>query len=191
LGFIKESHLQLQMTLLFFSSSTSGYCATRKKTKSFFMPQFHHYSLVIQWTGNKGNGTLDYRSYERSHTIAAPRKSPIEGSSDPAFRGDVTMYSPEDLFVASLSACHMLWYLHLCAEAGVIVTAYVDNARGTMVETAGRGGRFTEVTLFPEVTLAQPEMLEKATQLHKKANELCFIANSCNFPVHHRPNFKT
>ena len=89
--------------------------------------------------------------------------------------------------VASLSACHMLWYLHLCAEAGVIVTDYYDNATGTMLETAKGGGHFTEVTLFPAVTVANQSMIDKANELHKQANELCFIANSCKFPIYHKP----
>ncbi len=85
------------------------------------MTHQHHYTLSINWMGNLGNGTLDYRSYSRNHTITAPGKSPIAGSSDPAFRGDRSCYNPEDLLVASLSTCHMLWYLHLCSEAELLL----------------------------------------------------------------------
>jgi organic hydroperoxide reductase OsmC/OhrA len=147
----------------------------------------HHYSTSLNWTGNNGKGTENYRAYERSYTIAAEGKPEIAGSSDPAFLGDKTRYNPEDLLVASISSCHMLWYLHLCAEAGVIVIAYSDNAKGIMTETADGGGRFTGVTLYPAVTVKDASMIDKATELHKKANELCFIANSCNFPVYHEP----
>ncbi|MDP9230816.1 MAG: OsmC family protein [Bacteroidota bacterium] len=147
----------------------------------------HRYSLTIKWTGNKGTGTNDYRSYERSHSILAENKVEISGSSDPNFRGDKTKHNPEDLMVASLSGCHMLSYLHVCAEAGIVVTEYVDNATGTMVETSNGGGHFTEVTLNPIVTVKESSMIDKANELHKKANELCFIANSVNFPVHHKP----
>ncbi|NUN99091.1 MAG: OsmC family protein [Saprospiraceae bacterium] len=150
----------------------------------------HHYRLTLQWTGNKGTGTSHYRAYERSHTIIADNKVEILGSSDPAFRGDPTKHNPEELLVAALSSCHMLSYLHLCAVAGVVVTAYVDQASGTMVETADGGGHFTEVTLNPVVTVAEPAMMEKANALHGKASEVCFIANSVNFPVHHRPTCK-
>ena len=59
---------------------------------------------------------------------AAEGKPPLPGSSDPAFRGDPARWNPEELLVASLSTCHMLWYLHLCADAGVVVTDYVDRA---------------------------------------------------------------
>jgi len=147
----------------------------------------HHYQASIKWTGNLGQGTGNYRSYERSHTIAIDGKPDISGSSDPAFRGDKTRHNPEELLLSSLSACHLLWYLHLCSEAGVIVTDYTDHATGTMVETENGGGHFTEVTLHPIVTIEEASMMDKARELHKKANELCFIANSVNFPVFHQP----
>jgi organic hydroperoxide reductase OsmC/OhrA len=145
----------------------------------------HHYSVDIKWTGNKGTGTSEYRAYERSHTIVAGNKIEIPGSSDPAFRGDPTRYNPEELLVASLSSCHMLWYLHLCAEAGVIVTDYSDTAKGTMVETPDGGGHFSEVTLYPLVVVSESSMISKANELHEKAHKLCYIANSCNFPIKH------
>lgn len=151
----------------------------------------HHYQSSITWTGNKGTGTSHYRSYERSHSIAIDNKTLIEGSSDPAFRGDKTKHNPEDLLVASLSACHMLSYLHVCAEAGVVVTAYTDDATGTMEETAGGGGHFTEVKLNPVVTVSNEAMMEKANHLHQEAHERCFIASSCNFPVRHYPTCHT
>jgi organic hydroperoxide reductase OsmC/OhrA len=154
------------------------------------MNSLHNYTITIKWTGNTGEGTSSYRAYERSHIIIADNKAGISGSSDPAFRGDKTKHNPEDLLIASLSACHMLSYLHLCAVAGVIVTDYIDNATGTMVETSNGGGHFTEVTLHPIVTVTESSMIDKANELHKKANELCFIANSVKFPVHHRPTCK-
>ncbi|EFK36669.1 peroxiredoxin, SACOL1771 subfamily [Chryseobacterium gleum] len=147
----------------------------------------HHYKTTIHWTGNKGTGTSGYRDYERSHTISAENKAMIEGSSDPAFRGDRTKYNPEEMLLSSLSSCHMLWYLHFCSEAGIIVTEYTDEASGIMAETANGSGHFTEVTLHPKVTVAEASMIEKAEQLHHKANEYCFIANSVNFPVKHIP----
>jgi organic hydroperoxide reductase OsmC/OhrA len=151
------------------------------------MSREHHYKTIIQWTGNKGTGTSGYRDYERSHVISTENKTVIDGSSDPAFRGDKTKHNPEDLFLSSLSACHMLWYLHFCSEAGIIVTDYTDEATGIMTETASGSGHFTEVTLHPAVTVAEASMMEKAEQLHHKANEYCFIANSVNFPVKHIP----
>lgn len=147
----------------------------------------HIYKATIKWVGNKGNGTSGYKSYSREHIISIDKKNDILSSSDPAFLGDKTKHNPEDLFVSSLSACHMLWYLHLCSQAGVVVTDYIDYAIGTMSETTNGGGSFREVTLNPIVTVSDKTMTEKATELHKKANELCFIANSVNFPVHHNP----
>ncbi|WP_050022501.1 MULTISPECIES: OsmC family protein [Chryseobacterium] len=150
----------------------------------------HHYKTTIQWTGNKGKGTSGYRDYERSHSISVENKTTIEGSSDPAFRGDKTKYNPEEMFLSSLSSCHMLWYLHFCSEAGVIVTEYMDEATGIMAETADGSGHFTEVTLHPVVTVTEESMMEQAKQLHHKANQFCFIANSVNFSIKHMPTIK-
>jgi len=150
----------------------------------------HQYKATITWTGNKGSGTSSYRDFERTHEIAVEGKPTIPASSDPAFRGDKTRYNPEELFLASISSCHMLWYLHLCSEAGVVVVDYADNATGTMFEESNGSGRFTDVTLYPQVTVAANSMIEKANELHHKANEYCFIANSCNFPIHHLPTIK-
>ena len=150
----------------------------------------HHYQLAITWTGNKGTGTSGYKEFERSHSILIDGKATLLASSDPAFRGDKTKHNPEELLLASVSSCHMLWYLHLCAVAGVIVTDYTDQATGTMIETPNGGGRFTTITLHPIVIVQEADMIDKANSLHKKANELCFIANSLNFPVHHSPTCK-
>jgi len=154
------------------------------------MESAHKYIVSLAWTGNKGEGTSSYRAYERSHTISVAHKPDLQGSSDPAFRGDRGKYNPEELLVAALSACHMLTYLHLCATHGVIVTAYEDNAIGLMQETSDGGGHFSVVTLSPVVTIQDRSMAEKASALHKQAHQLCFIANSMNFPVRHQPTCK-
>lgn len=151
------------------------------------MSKEHHYKTTIQWTGNKGTGTSSYRHYERSHTIAVDHKPLLEGSSDPAFRGDRTKHNPEDLFLSSLSSCHMLWYLHFCSEEGIIVVDYQDTATGIMTETPNGSGHFTQVILHPTVTVTDESMVLKARELHHKANQFCFIANSVNFPVQHIP----
>ncbi|HEX7691623.1 MAG TPA: OsmC family protein [Sediminibacterium sp.] len=147
----------------------------------------HQYVLSVEWTGNKGTGTSAYTAYDRTHVICGKGKPALPASSDPAFRGDSQRYNPEELLVASLSSCHMLWYLHLCAEAGIIVTAYTDEPAGTMEETADGGGHFTEVVLHPVVSVADVSMQEQAAALHHKAHSLCFIARSVNFPVTHQP----
>ena len=147
----------------------------------------HRYNLKLNWTGNLGQGTKTYRSYERSYSISIDDKPLLHGSSDPAFRGDASKYNPEELFLMSISSCHMLWYLHLCAEAGIVVTSYTDNTTGKMEESINGSGRFTEVILHPKVKITNPDMQEKTNELHKKANEMCFIANSCNFPILHMP----
>jgi organic hydroperoxide reductase OsmC/OhrA len=143
----------------------------------------HTYAIETRWTGNDGEGTAGYRTYRRDHEISAAGKAPIPASSDPAFRGDRARYNPEELLVASLSSCHMLWYLHLCADAGVVVTSYVDAAVGQMAETPDGGGSFTSVELRPRVEIATGSDAARARELHHRAHELCFIANSVNFPV--------
>jgi organic hydroperoxide reductase OsmC/OhrA len=159
------------------------------------LPKAHSYHARVAWTGNRGDGTSEYRGYDRDCEITSRVSgeidgvrgvtipAPIAGSSDPAFRGDPGRWNPEQLLVAALSQCHMLWYLHLSCEAGVLVTEYTDDAQGSMTEAADGGGRFTEVLLRPQVTVASPDMLEKAAALHEPAHEKCFIANSVNFPV--------
>lgn len=147
----------------------------------------HQYQVEVRWTGNTGQGTVGYRAYDRTHEIFVAGKPIIPGSSDPTFRGDPTRYNPEELLVASLSTCHMLWYLHLCADAKIVVTEYWDNPIGTMTETKDGGGRFAEVMLKPVVTVTADSDSALAEQLHEEAHHLCFIANSMNFPVRCEP----
>lgn len=150
----------------------------------------HSYTVEVKWTGNLGQGTSAYRAYSRDHEISAAGKTPIAASSDPAFRGDPARYNPEDLLVGSLSSCHMLWYLHLCTEAKIVVLEYRDAASGTMVETSGGGGHFTEVVLRPQVRISANGNAALAEQLHERAHHLCFIANSVSFPVRCEPRIE-
>jgi organic hydroperoxide reductase OsmC/OhrA len=147
----------------------------------------HRYAVTVEWTGNRGEGTASYKGYERAHELRAEGKPAIPGSSDPAFRGDPARWNPEELLVASLSACHKLWYLHLCATAGVVVTDYVDAAEGVMAEEASGSGHFVRVALRPRVTITAGSDPERARALHDEAHAMCFIANSVNFPVTHEP----
>lgn len=150
----------------------------------------HLYQSLIQWTGNKGTGTKSYTSYERSYDIIIENKPILKGSADPAFRGDTKLHNPEDLFLASISSCHMLWYLHLCSINKITVINYQDRASATMNVKEDGKGNFTEARLQPDVIILEKEKIELAKSLHKKANEFCFIANSCNFPIYHQPIVK-
>lgn len=143
----------------------------------------HEYEVCVDWTGNKGAGTKTYQGYTRDHVIRVGGKPEIAGSSDPAFRGDVMRYSPEDLFVASLSACHMLWYLHVCSANRINVLEYLDRAYGRMEVTADGTGRFVQVALRPVARIATDSDPATARALHEEAHRFCFIANSVNFPV--------
>ena len=154
------------------------------------MAKEHQYQTTLTWTGNKGSGTMDYRSYDRSYVISIDHKNDIYGSSDSEFMGDKAKHNPEDLLVSSLSSCHMLWYLHLCSTNGIIVLDYKDDAVGKMTENSDGSGHFTEVVLNPVITITSEADVEKANTLHEQANKMCFIANSCNFPVKHQAQYK-
>ncbi len=145
----------------------------------------HGYSVAVEWQGNRGTGTSGYREYSRELVVTAAGKHPLEGSADKPFRGDPARWNPEELLLAALAQCHLLSYLHVAVTVGVVVTAYEDDASGTMVEDGQGSGAFTEVVLHPRVTVADASMAEAALAAHTRANELCFIANSVNFPVRH------
>ncbi len=151
------------------------------------MARTHRYVATVEWTGNDGAGTAGYAAYRRDHVIRVAGKPDLLGSSDPAFRGDAGRYTPEDLLVAALSVCHMLWYLHLCAVNGVAVSEYTDAAEGTMEEDGANGGRFLEAVLRPRVRISAGDR-ERAIALHAEAHARCFIANSVNFPVRLAPS---
>ena len=149
----------------------------------------HKYRVSVEWTGNRGTGTSGYREYGRDHTIRAGSKPDIPGSSDAAFLGDAARWNPEDLLVASASACHKLWYLHLCSDAGIAVLEYLDHAEGTMVDSAQRG-QFTQIALRPHVTIRAGGDRDLAEHLHHAAHEKCYVANSVNFPIVCEPTIK-
>jgi organic hydroperoxide reductase OsmC/OhrA len=145
--------------------------------------KIHTYRARVHWAPLDGEGTKSYRSYSRDHTIGAEGKPAIEASSDPAFRGNPQRYNPEELLIASLTSCHMLWYLHLCAINGITVVEYRDDAFGVMEENADGYGQFVEAELRPSVRLAENADRSKALALHEEAHRRCFIAASVNFRV--------
>ena len=155
------------------------------------MPKTHHYELTVSWTGNTGTGTSSYQAFERAHDVSIAGKPTILGSADPAFRGAPDRWNPEEMLVASLAQCHMLWYLVLCAKEGIIVTGYVDHPSGTLVETPDGGGHFEEVVLQPQVTITTPGKMDRAIALHERAHDLCYVANSVNFTVRAEPTVVT
>lgn len=151
----------------------------------------HQYDVSVTWTGNHGPGTTTYTSYGREHEITASGAPTILGSADPSFRGDPTRWNPEQLQVAALSQCHMLWYLNLAAAAGVVVTAYADRAHGVMTQNSDGSGQFASVTLHPRVTITADSDEEAALRLHGDVPAFCFIVRSVGFPVHHEPVITT
>lgn len=147
----------------------------------------HRYEIRLDWTGNRGTGTSGYRDYDRRHEVRATGKPMIAGSADRSFRGDSNCWNPEELLLAALAQCHLLSFLHVAADCGVVVTGYTDEAVGSMRLNPDGSGEFTEVVLRPRVQVASAEMIEPAQRLHERAHSLCFIARSVNFPVRHEP----
>jgi len=147
----------------------------------------HEYTASIAWTGNSGEGTSGYKSYVRNWELAGEGKQVVACSNDPILGGDPTKHNPEDLLVASIASCHMLWYLHLCAVGGVVVTSYRDSplAIGEM-EPNGKG-RFISITLRPKITITLESDAQKARSIHDDVHQYCFIARSINFPVDFEP----
>jgi organic hydroperoxide reductase OsmC/OhrA len=154
------------------------------------MAHEHTYKLTTEWTGNTGEGTKNVRTYDRSHTVSIQGKPELFLTTDNPAVGDKTKLNPEDLLVSAISSCHMLSYLYLCSMDGIVVTAYTDHATGVMIEHASGGGNFKEVVLNPLVVVANENMVEKAIELHHKAHDICYIANSVNFEVKCNPSIK-
>lgn len=149
------------------------------------MKDEHKYNITLTWTGNKGSGTSGYRAYARDYDLTADGKPVIPGSSDPAFLGDPSRHNPEDLFLASVASCHMLWFLHLASSAGIVVTSYSDVAEGFMKTRADGSGEFTSIVLRPHVTITDKSKTAEAEALHHKVGDLCFIARSIKTPIEH------
>lgn len=155
------------------------------------MTRTHDFPAAVEWTGNRGSGTSGYRAYDRTWRIATPGKPPVECSNDPALGGDPARHNPEDLLIASLSACHMLWFLHLASDAGIVVTAYRDDPVGVGESEASGDGRFVRAVLRPEITLADPADAARADAIHAEIHRVCFIARSVAFPVAVEARYRT
>ena len=153
--------------------------------------KIHHYTQSVCWTGNRGEGTTNYTAYQRDYSIDINGKEPQLGSAYPAFRGDGSKINPEDMLLSAISSCHMLWFLHLCADAGITVVEYLDKPEAWMEENPGNGGKFTKVTLHPMVVILEADKLDASIALHELAGKKCFITNSCNFEVDYQANHKT
>jgi organic hydroperoxide reductase OsmC/OhrA len=148
--------------------------------------------MQANWLGNLGSGTSAYNAYSRDYEIGTAQKTTrIPGSSDPAFRGDASRYNPEELLLGAISSCHMLWVLHLCADAGIVITEYSDDATGEMVEHPDGSGEFTGVLLRPRMVITDATRIAEAVEAHDRAHRLCCLARSMAFPVKHEPEVTT
>ena len=123
----------------------------------------------------------------KSHTITINDKPVLNVSAAKAFKGDPALYNPEDLLLSSVVSCHMMSYLYVCKQNDIEVVSYTDKAEATLEVLADGSGRFTVIKLNPKVRITNKDKIVEAQSLHKKANQLCFIANSCNFPILHFP----
>lgn len=153
------------------------------------MSKQHAYEARIVWTGDRGQGTSEYRGYDRTWEVRTPGKPVIACSNDPLLGGDPAKPNPEDMLLAALSACHMLWYLHLACNAGIVITGYEDSPVGTGETTAQGAGRFLRATLRPTIRVRRGTDLAKADRLHHEVHHYCFIARSVNFPVSYEAKY--
>lgn len=149
----------------------------------------HKYLVNLSWTGNRGHGTKSYKEYDRSYDVNSDGKKTLNLSSDPHFLGDKSKYNPEELFIISISSCFMLWYLHLCADNGIVVEKYEDSVTGVMKEGKNIIGKFESVDLNIKIKITDLSKKEIAIKLLKEADTKCFIANSLNFKVNHKLEF--
>jgi len=149
----------------------------------------HDYTARIVWTGNRGQGTASYRGYDRTWNVETPGKPVINCSNDPLLGGDPTLHNPEDMLIAALSACHMLWFLHLASDAGIVVEGYEDNPLAVGESLPSGAGRFLSATLRPHITLAPGSDPEAADSIHSRIHEVCFIARSVSFPVSYAASY--
>ena len=153
------------------------------------MAKEHDYTSRVEWTGNRGAGTADYRAYDRTWEIRTPGKPVIQCSNDPLLGGNPALPNPEDLLLSSLSACHMLWYLHLASRAGIVVQSYRDEPIGTGESEPSGAGRFLRATLRPRIEVAVGADLVKADAIHHEIHKYCYIARSVNFPVSYEATY--
>jgi organic hydroperoxide reductase OsmC/OhrA len=146
------------------------------------------YTASVRWQRQPHEDFADQR-YSRRHEIEFDGGVVLPGSSSPSVvplpLSDASAVDPEELFVASLSSCHMLWFLSLAAERGLRVERYVDAASGTMARNAQRQMVMTEVVLRPQVAFvgARQPTADELHALHHAAHEACFIANSVKTEV--------
>jgi organic hydroperoxide reductase OsmC/OhrA len=151
----------------------------------------HLFKAAINWTSDQNQEQSGRRFYSKSHQIKIEGKPVLDVSAAKAFKGDPELYNPEDLLLSSLVSCHMMSYLYVCVQNGIEVLEYSDHAEATLEVAPDGSGRFTEVRLYPKVKITDSDQIELALELHTKANQLCFIANSCNFPVLHNATCET
>lgn len=145
----------------------------------------HTFKAEANWTSSQKQENSASKFYSKSHQIKIEGKPVLDVSAAKAFKGDPELYNPEDLLLSSLVSCHMMSYLYVCSQNGIEVLEYSDNAEATLEVNPDGSGRFVEARLYPKVKISNPDQIELALELHHKANQLCFIANSCNFPVLH------
>ena len=147
----------------------------------------HLFKAKLDWFFSVTEKDSPSKTYQKSHRITIEDKAVLQVSAAKVFKGDPSLYNPEDLLLSSVVSCHMMSYLYVCEQSGIEVLSYSDEAEATLEVLANGSGRFVNVKLYPKVIIANKEKIAEALLLHQKANELCFIANSCNFPIEHFP----
>ena len=146
----------------------------------------HVFKAKLNWPLREEPVVSSATKYTKSHSIGIDGKELLKVSAAKAFKGDPSLFNPEDLLLSSVVSCHMMSYLYVCQQNGIEILSYQDDAEATLEVLDNGGGRFIEVRLFPQVIIRNKDQMTEALQLHQEANKLCFIANSCNFPILHQ-----
>ena len=151
----------------------------------------HHYAARITWA--RGDQPFTDKRYSRRHDWHFDGGAVVAGSSSPLSvplpMSDPSAVDPEEAFIASVSSCHMLWFLDFAVRGGWLVDAYDDEVSGTMGRNAAGKVAMLEVTLRPRVRFGGGRVPSEAEHqhLHHQAHEACYIANSVSCPVHCEP----
>ena len=149
------------------------------------------YVVTVRWE-RSGQRFIDNR-YRRAHTWTFDGGLEVPGSSSPSVvplpYSESRAVDPEEAFVASLSSCHMLWFLSIAAQRKFCVDSYVDEAQGIMARNAAGKMAMTQVTLRPQVVFVGAHLPtdDEIAAMHHEAHDECFIANSVTTEVRCEP----
>ncbi|WP_066220794.1 OsmC family protein [Formosa haliotis] len=151
------------------------------------MSSTFQFKIYNQWNSESAQDEKKAGGSLKTHQVFLEDGKHMEVSAAKPFKGDASKYNPEELLMAALSSCHFMSYKYVCDKAGILIKGYKDEVEGVLVLNADGSGAFTKITLKPTVILHDISQRDLAITLHDEASKLCFIANSCAFPIVYKP----